>query len=104
MDVYKVVIAHSAEKDLTDIARYISSQLNAPTTAINMVRTIRAAIAKLETNALLQPLVRDDRLGAMGYRPLTVKKYVVFYIAHEKEKVVAIDRILYARRNWQSIL
>lgn len=104
MGIYDVKITEPAENDLRDIARYISAQLNAPTTALNMIRTIRKAVAKLETNALLYPLVRDDRLAALGYRPLVVKNYIVFYIVNEKDKKVDIDRILYSRRDWKSIL
>ena len=104
MDVYSVNITEPAETDLRDIARYIPSQLNAPTTALNMVRTIREAIAKLETGALLYPLVRDDRLAALGYRPLIIKNYIAFYVVNEKEKTVDVDRILYGRRDWQNLL
>ena len=104
MDVYKVKITQTAENDLRDIARYISSQLNAPTAALNMLRSIRSAIAKLETTALAYPIVRDDRLGFIGYRPLMVKNYITFYLVNEKEKTAVVDRILYGRRDWVNIL
>lgn len=104
MDVYDVAVNEPAEQDLRDIARYISSQLNAPTSALNMVRMIRAAIGKLETDALLHPLVRDDRLAAMGFRPMVVKSYIVFYVVSENEKTVDVDRILYGRRDWKKVL
>lgn len=104
MDVYKVNLAKPAENDLRDIARYISAQLNAPTTALNMIQTIKGAIAKLGSTAPAHPLVRDDRLAALGYRCLVIKNYIAFYIINEKEKSVCVDRILYGRRDWQNIL
>ena len=104
MDVYEVFITEPAENDLRDIAKYISSQLYAPTTSLNMIQSIKAAIAKLETMALAYPLVRDDRLAALGYRLLSVKNYIVFYIVNEKEKAVDVDRILYSRRDWRNLL
>jgi len=104
MDSYKVDLAEPAENDLRDIVRYISSQLNEPTIALNMMRTIQEAISKLETTALAHPLVRDERLAHVGYRLLVIKNYIVFYVASEKEKSVVVDRILYSRRDWQSIL
>ena len=73
-------------------------------TALNMVRMIREAVAKLETGALGYPLVRDDRLASMGYRPLVIKNYIAFYVTNEKEKTVDVDRILYGRRDWANIL
>jgi plasmid stabilization system protein ParE len=99
-----VRITAPAENDLWDIARYITFQLSAPTTALNMVRTIRKAIASLETAPMIHPLIRDDRLAAIGYRLLVVKNYIAFYIANEKEKTVEVDRILFKRRDWVNIL
>ena len=104
MDVYKVLITEPAEDDIRDIARYISMQLSAPATAINMVQTIRKSIAGLSIKAPVYPLVRDDRLAAIGYRMLIIKNYIAFYIVNEKSKSVDVDRILYGRRDWKSIL
>jgi addiction module RelE/StbE family toxin len=104
MDVYKVTVTNSAKRDLRGIARYISTQLNAPTAALNTVRTIKEAIANLKTNALLHPFVRDDRLAAKGYRPLVVKNYIAFYVVTEKDKLVEVDRVMHSRRDWRSIL
>ncbi|MCL1819028.1 MAG: type II toxin-antitoxin system RelE/ParE family toxin [Oscillospiraceae bacterium] len=104
MEAYKVKVTNSADNDLNDIAQYISSELNAPQTALKMTRAIREAISKLEKTALLRPLVRDKRLAALGYRPLVIKNYIAFYVVNEKEKLVAVDRIIYGRRDWQNIL
>ena len=104
MDVYEISITEPAENDLRGIAKYLSSQLNAPTTALNMIQTIKEAIAKLETMALAYPLVRDDRLASLGYRLLSVMNYIIFYIANEREKAVDVDRILYGRRDWRNLL
>ena len=101
---YEVRITRSAENDLREIWRYISTQLNAPTTALKMVQTIRESIAALKTSALMCSLVRDDRLAALGYRPLIIKNYIAFYTVSEKEKVVFVERILYGRRDWINIL
>ena len=104
MELYKVKVTEPAENDLKDIAIYISSELNAPGTAVKMVDTIEEAISKLEKTALLRPFVRDKRLASLGYRPLVIKNYIAFYVVNEKEKLVAVDRIIYGRRDWQNIL
>ena len=104
MDDFNVNLSEPAEHDLRDIARYISSQLNAPMNAIRMIREIRQSVAGLESNAVLYPLVRDDRLSALGYRSLRIKSYVAFYRADEKQKTVVVDRILYSRRDWANFL
>jgi plasmid stabilization system protein ParE len=55
MDVYKVKTTLSAENDIRDIVRYISSELNAPTAALNIAQALRKAISGLKTNALFYP-------------------------------------------------
>ena len=66
MGIYEIYITEPAVNDLIDIAKYISFQLNAPVTALNMIHMIKTAITKLETLAMAYPLVRDKRLAAMG--------------------------------------
>ena len=104
MESYNVELTETAEKDLRGIARYISAQFQAPETAVNVIRAIKAKIATLETMAMVYPLVSDDRLASLGYRSVTVKNYTSFYIADEKTKQVDVDCILYSRRDWQNIL
>ena len=101
---FDVFITEPAEQDLRNIAHYISNQLNAPQAALNLIQALHKAIAKLETDALIYPYVRDDRLAALGYRPVIVKNYIIFYVVNEKNKTVDIDRILYGRRDWQNII
>jgi len=48
--------------------------------------------------------VTDERLTMLGYRNLPVKNYIIFFTINEKSKVVDVERILYARRDWQRIL
>ena len=104
MAEYKVEGSESAEKDLRDIVRYISSQFDAPMTALKMMDIIEAAVNSLEDMPQRCPLVADERLAALGYRKLIVKNYFVFFTVDEQNKVVDIERILHARRDWQRIL
>lgn len=101
---YKIEVSEPAENDLRDIVRYIFAQLSAPMTAMKMMDTIEQAIASLANMPQKCPLVRDERLAAMGYRKLIIKNYVVFFTIDEKAKVVDVERILYARRDWLRIL
>jgi plasmid stabilization system protein ParE len=50
------------------------------------------------------PPVTDERLAVMGYRKLLVKNYIVFFTIDEQSKIVDVERILYARRDWHYIL
>ena len=101
---YRVDISDPAEEDLRDIVRYISSRLSAPITAMKMMDTIEEALTKLSDMPGSYPLVRDDRLASMGYRRLEVRNYTAFFTVNEKNKIVDVERILYARRDWANLL
>jgi len=104
MEKYRVDVSEPAQEDLRSILRYISSQLSAPMTALKMVDTIEEALNKLAEMPDRYPLVRDDRLASMGYHKLEVKNYAAFFTINEKDKVVDVERILYARRDWANLL
>ncbi|MDD2555686.1 MAG: type II toxin-antitoxin system RelE/ParE family toxin [Syntrophaceticus sp.] len=101
---YKVDVSEPAESDLRDIVRYISAHLSAPITATKMMDAIEKAIVGLADMPQKCPPVTDERLASMGYRKLVVKNYITFFTIDEKSKVVNVERILYARRDWLRIL
>jgi len=101
---YAVIIAEPAKEDLIEIDDYISIELNAPIAARNILLLMHKSLSLLAVSPYSHPKVRDDRLAAQGYRWLAVKNYLAFYTIDEKSKVVVVERILYARRNWAQIL
>ena len=104
MEQYRVDVSEAAENDLHDIIRYIASQFSAAETALNIMEQLEEAMASLSKLPQRFPLLQDDRLSQMGYRKLVVKNYIVFFSIDEKNKVVDIERILYARRDWIRLL
>lgn len=101
---YNIVITEPAERDLQGIAEYIANELLEPTTARKLVTKIAEAVFQLEQMPFRNSLVRDERLARQGIRGLLVDSYIVFYTVSEKEKTVTIIRILYGKRNWNSLL
>ncbi|MCL2298087.1 MAG: type II toxin-antitoxin system RelE/ParE family toxin [Proteobacteria bacterium] len=101
---YRVDVSLPAENDLRDIVRYVSAQLFSPITALKMLAVFEGALSSLSKMPQKHPLVIDDRLSSMGYRKLIVKNHIVFFTINEKEKVVDVERILYARRDWLRML
>ena len=98
------MITEPAQTDLMEIDDYISLELKAPVAAKNLLLSIYEVIQKLSFSPQGYSKVRDDRLGAQGYRWIGVKNYVIFYIIDAKSKTVRVERILYGRRNWKHIL
>lgn len=104
MNSYNIFISSPAENDLADIIRYVKSQLLAPIAADNMLKLFNETIQGLAEFPKKYPLVKDDRLASLGYRIIPVKNYIVFFSVDDEKKEVNIERILYARRDWLSIL
>jgi toxin ParE1/3/4 len=104
MSSYKVFLSQTAEQDLRDLFNYISMTLKVPKAARDHLDAIELVLADLEANPKIHPLVRDERLAALSYRWLPVKRYVVFYTISEAKNSVDVVRVLYAKRNWATIL
>ena len=104
MSKYSVDITEPAQQDMRDIARYISAELGAPTSAQGIIDILADSMYNLENNTKRHALVRDDRLAAKGYRVLPIKNYHIFYKVEEETRIVDVVRILYSRRDWVSLL
>ena len=104
MSKYNIEITKPAENDLHEIARYISSELLEPESAVEVINKIANAIFKLEELPLRHSIVFDNELASQGIRKFIIDNYIVFYIVNEKNKLVTIIRILYKRRDWINIL
>ena len=104
MASYRIDVSDPAENDLRNIIRYITTSLSAPITATKMLDLFEDALMRLADMPQKYPTVTEERLSSMGYRKLPVKNYIVFFTIDEKDKVVNVERILYARRDWLRIL
>jgi plasmid stabilization system protein ParE len=100
--VADIVYSPAAETDLEGIGDYIAITLKSPIAALNTVRRIQDSIDKLADfplmGALLSFIVNVDT----DYRYLVCGNYLAFY--RTDELVVNIDRILYGKRDYISIL
>ena len=100
LEVYKIKIYPAAKQDLIDIIDYLNT-LSADM-ALRYYDEITEEIASLSRMPERCPRPRDLALVAKGYRYLIVKKYLVFYVV--ESDTVQIRRILYGRRDYQSML
>lgn len=101
---YNLVIAEAAEADLYEIADYISYELKEPDTALKQLVKIQEAMATLEELPERHSLVKDKYLAAKGIRKLPIDNYLIFYTVNKSTNAVNIIRVLYSRRDWESIL
>lgn len=101
---YDVLISEPAERDMAEILTYIKVNLCAPEAAKKLLAELKEQIMSLSTQPERCPLVLDEVLAQKGYRKLIVQNYIVFYIVSHEEKCVMVYRVLYGRRQWESLL
>ena len=100
MEEYNVKIFPTAQNDLKEIVDYINTL--SPDAATRYYDLIVKKVATLRIMPERCPLAKDTQLRLRGYRMLVVKNYIVFYVINGK--TVEIRRILYARRQYNTLL
>jgi addiction module RelE/StbE family toxin len=101
---YQVIITEPAERDLTDICKYIAEKLHSPGAALAFLDDVEKRVSALDDMPYKYALVSDKRLAIMGIRKIPVKNYLVFYLVDEEKQSVAVVRVLYGRRNWSCLI
>jgi len=102
--VYHVIITEPAKSDVRNTAAYIATKLHNKIAASRLMNDAYKAMYSLDEMPRRHPLVDDEYLAGCGMRFFPVRNYLVFYIIHEKNKTVEIERFLYSARNWAAIL
>ena len=98
----KINYSPEALQDLNDIGDYISINLSNRQAAFKLLTKILKTINLLIENPNLgTPLMSITEIIS-DYRFLTVDNYMVFYRKNHTD--IFIDRVLYGRRNYLSIL
>lgn len=98
----KINLSPEAGKDLVEIKRYITNELENPIAAISTTKRIMKAIRILQTHAEAGALLSSIADVDPAYRFLVAGNYMIFY--RVKESDVYVDRILYGHRNYLRIL
>ena len=102
--MYQLEFLPIARQDMTDIARYISLELGNPAAADKLANEMIIAAEKLTGFPYMNQIHLSARPLKREYRKLVVKKYVIFYWIDEREKLVTIARVIYARRDYEKLL
>jgi len=102
--MYQLDYLPLARQDMAEIARYISHELCNPQAAEKLAYEMIEAAGRLcifpyanAIHAAIKPLPRE-------YRKQIVQNYIMFYWVDEKEKLVTVARVIYARRDYEKLL
>ena len=78
--MYRLKFSKLYDEDVDSSYNYISTKLEAPMAADNLIHEILEKLNKIKENPNIRPLVQDKYLASFGYRSINVKNYKVFYI------------------------
>ena len=104
MEKYNVELTEVAENDLMEIVKHFIFQLSIPGSALELMNIFEKAMRSLSISRERCLLIVDQRLSQLGYRKLIVKNNIVFFSIGEKERIVDVERILYAKHDWLRFL
>ena len=97
----KVILSAAAKADLQETRRYISSVLTNPSASKQTLKRITTQLHTLEQFPESgTPILIPG--SPVAYRYLVCGSYMAFYHIHDEE--VIVDRVLYGRRDYLSIL
>ena len=91
-----------SRRDLDDIFDYITNELENPSAAKDTVVAILDRAEDLESFPFTGSIVEGLPFTSDEYRFLGIKNYLIFYRVTEAE--IFIDRILYAKREYHTLL
>ena len=101
---YDIVVTNPAQDDLEEILNYISVDLSAPKSAIEMLNKIKSIFENLSINPLMYPLCNIDNLKEKNYRKAVINNYLMFYRVDDKNETIYIMRFIYGRRDYINLI
>ncbi|MEY8404822.1 type II toxin-antitoxin system RelE/ParE family toxin [Oscillospiraceae bacterium 44-34] len=102
--MYKLEYLPVARRDMIEIVRYISQELQNPTAADQLAMELIEAGDSIPKFPYANPAFIPIRPLKHEYRKLLVQNYFMFYWVDEVKKLVTVARVVYARRDYKRLL
>lgn len=102
--MYKLDYLPLAKKDMVEIVQYISHKLGNPVAALRLAQDFISAGERLTTFPYASPVYLPIRTLQHEYRTARVRNYLMFYWVDEVDKCIVIARVLYAKRDHDTLL
>lgn len=93
-----------ARKDMIEIVRYISRELQNPDAADRLAVELVNAAESVLTFPYAAPAYQPIRSLKHEYRKILVQNYLMFYWVDEEERLVTVARVVYAKRDYGRLL
>lgn len=102
--MYKLEYLPVAQRDMVEIVRYISGELQNPTAAARLARELVNAAESVLTFPYALPSYQPIRSLKREYRKILVQNFLMFYWVDEEKKLVTVVRVVYAKRDVARLL
>lgn len=102
--MYKLEYLPVARKDMLEIVRYISGELQNPDAADRLAVKLVDAAESVLTFPYATPTCQPIRPLKHEYRNILVQNYLMFYWVDEEKKLVTVARVIYAKRDYGRLL
>lgn len=102
--MYRLEYLPIARKDMLDIVKYISMELQNPDAANHLAVEMVDAAESLVTFPYTTPAYQPIRPLKHEYRKILVRNFLMFYWVDEEKKLVTVARVVYAKRDYGRLL
>lgn len=100
----QIIFTDTAKSDLHEIAFYIAEHAKDRNTAIRFVKELQNEAKILETYPESGAIPRDRILKSSGYRFLSHKDYLLFYLYEKLENKVYIMAVFNGKRDYMRVM
>ena len=102
--MYKLEYLPVAQRDMVEIVRYISGELQNPTAADRLAMELVNAAESVLIFPYALPVYQPIRPLKREYRKILVQNFLMFYWVDEEKKLVTVARVVYAKRDIARLL
>lgn len=102
--MYKLEYLPVAQRDMVEIVRYISGELQNPVAGERLAMELVNAAESVLTFPYALPAYQPIRSLKREYRKILVQNFFVFYWVDEEKKLVTVARVVYAKRDISRLL
>ena len=100
----KIIFTDTAKADLREIALYIAEQSKDRNIAIRFVKELQERTNILADFPESGSIPRDRVLKSMGYRFLTHKDYLLFYLYEKQQSTVYVMAVFNGKRDYMRVM
>lgn len=102
--MYRLEYLPVAQRDMVEIVRYISGELQNPVAAERLAMELVNAAESVLTFPYALSAYQPIRSLKHEYRKILVQNFFVFYWVDEEKKLVTVARVVYAKRDISRLL